>query len=174
MTTIALSLAGDIAADGLRCFGSERSRTDVQKITIVGRNVIYAYAGISALHAPIIAWFEAGHDPKNVPQFNSSDATHGWALLVIKKDGSMWSVGDEAPYPLEARAPFTLGSGADYAMGALHAGVSAKRAVEIAAKLDLHTGGDIQVVSIAETFMRRTQLVRNEKSGKNIIRLEAG
>lgn len=172
MTTIAYD-GVSVVADGLRCFGSERSRTDVQKIKIVGRNVIYAYTGISALHAPIIAWFEAGHDPKNVPQFHSSDAAHGWALLVIKKDGSVLTVGDEAPYPLECCAPFTLGSGADYAMGALHAGATARQAVEIAVKLDIHTGGDIQVVSIAETFMRKTQLMRNEKTGKNVIRLEA-
>lgn len=173
MTTIALSDAGDIAADGLRCFGSERSSTDAKKITIIGRHTIYAYAGLSAMQGPIIAWFEAGHDPKDVPQFRSADYAHGWHLLVIKKDGSMFSVSHEAPYPLEASAPFTLGSGADYAMGALHAGASARQAVEIAAKLDVHTGGTIQVVSIAETFMRKTHMVRDEKTGKNVIRLES-
>jgi ATP-dependent protease HslVU (ClpYQ) peptidase subunit len=42
------------------------------------------------------------------------------------------------------------GSGAPTALGAMHAGASAQEAVEIASKIDVWTGGDVQSMAIAE------------------------
>lgn len=46
--------------------------------------------------------------------------------------------------------PFALGIGSDYAMGAILAGASAERAVEIACELDTHCGGEIVVMEIPQ------------------------
>lgn len=41
-----------------------------------------------------------------------------------------------------------VGSGSDYAVGAVHAGASLEQAVAIAAKLDVGTGGEINVLEV--------------------------
>lgn len=49
---------------------------------------------------------------------------------------------------LKRTAPYAIGSGKAYAMGALIAGVSAVKAIHIAAQLDLHTNDKIQEYDI--------------------------
>lgn len=44
----------------------------------------------------------------------------------------------------------SIGSGSDYALGAMHAGACAEEAVEIAARLDPHTGGEIRSYAVGQ------------------------
>lgn len=50
--------------------------------------------------------------------------------------------------PIPVSAPFAIGSGADYAMGAMSMGAFASHAVEIASRFDPSTGAGVDVVTV--------------------------
>lgn len=83
-----------------------------------------------------IDWLERGKDG-DCPI--TSDRFCG---LILQHDGScLWvdHKGREEPTPL----PCAIGSGQDYAFGAMDAGVGPIRAVEIACERDIYSGGKI-------------------------------
>ena len=147
MTTIAVD-GKSIAADGRarNSWGGIVSES-VQKIIVKGRT-IYAVAGSKALVEPLIKWYESGHDPGNLPVCTDD---RGWSLLVIYKAGCALFT-RIAPYPELVEMPFALGTGTDYALGAMRAGASAAEAVRIACELDSGSGGEIQVIDIADAL----------------------
>ena len=55
---------------------------------------------------------------------------------------------DENLEPLTPSIPVAIGSGSDFAMGAMLAGATAKEAVKIACKLDSNSGGKIKTVTL--------------------------
>lgn len=65
----------------------------------------------------------------------------GVVELIVIKDSFL--IADE---PLDS--PCAIGSGGDYAEGAMHAGATAREAVEIAKNLDLYTGGEVHSILI--------------------------
>ena len=60
------------------------------------------------------------------------------------------------PFPLAGFAPFALGSGQTFAMGAMFAGANAIEAVRIAIRLDEGSGGE--VVAYDTTTMERVEV----------------
>ena len=147
MTTIC-SDGITIAGDGLACWGDEPvSRADL-KIEQRG-NRIFALSGASAMLPALIKWVDEGADVARVPAGIGPEVM--WSLLVIEKTGVCAYV-SKCPYASPMSYPISIGSGADYAMGAMHAGKTPREAVEIASKLDVWTGGDIQVIDIAEAL----------------------
>lgn len=87
------------------------------------------------------------------------DAFHAWAhgsgvkatmkdtrVLAVHEDGSIWTMGDGLIWTRLHVDCWAIGSGCDYALGAMHAGACAKAAVLIASKLDVHTGGGVDCV----------------------------
>lgn len=80
-------------------------------------------------------WFIQTYEGVGVPHFKDEDSEG----LIIRPDGSVLWVGFGGKI-VPVVAPYqAIGSGFRIAMGALAAGVSASRAVEIAAGLDAHT-----------------------------------
>jgi ATP-dependent protease HslVU (ClpYQ) peptidase subunit len=140
-----------IAADGLTVSGDEPMQYDAQKI-FVRHGRIYAISGAGAMAESLIAWHAAGADPKDVPP--TFPGGSGWGMLVISgwPDTVYEFFQSECPYPSRCPAVFTIGSGCDYALGAMKAGASAHRAVEIAAECSVRVGGRLQVVNIAEAL----------------------
>jgi hypothetical protein len=149
MTTIAISADGmSIAADGLSMNGwGGVCGLHCKKITHDGGKV-YAVSGVMALIEPLVEWYKAGHDPKNTPVCTSDSK---WSLIV-RDDGQWYLCTSDAPYPDVMELPAAIGTGCDYALGAMYAGATTKEAVEIACRLDSRTGGTIQVVNIAEAL----------------------
>jgi ATP-dependent protease HslVU (ClpYQ) peptidase subunit len=66
--------------------------------------------------------------------------------FILAVGGEVFDVADDLSVCRSEDGIYGVGSGSDYAIGALHAGAKPKRAVEIAAKLDVNTSGPIQVV----------------------------
>ena len=146
MTTIAIK-DGFICADSLTTFGHERSMQPAEKL-VVGSSAVYAISGLASIGAELVKWHEAGADPKQMPVIGSGEK---WALLVAKREGVfLYQV--DAPYPFQVRPPFGIGSGAEFAMGAMMAGASAERAVEIACRLSTNSGLPVQVINISEAL----------------------
>lgn len=91
----------------------------------------------------VLAWYEAGADVEKAPKFPENH----FRFLAVKPDGSAY-LGEDSFYlagPLSAEF-YAVGSGEQYAMGALHMGATATQAVRAAIDLDVWTGGEITVL----------------------------
>lgn len=140
MTTIAFdgkSLAGDTLGGG-GCFLYENG----DKL-FAHDGAIYGAAGERQAIEIFKEWIEAGAPRDRRPALNEEGC-----INVLKWDGNtLWCFENRlAPFPVSV--PHAIGSGCEKAMGALFAGADAKRAVEIAAQLDAHTGGKITTLAL--------------------------
>ncbi len=153
MTTIAYE-NGVLAADSLT---TSRS-TPYGYATKVGRGpegaYLYTAAGDTALAQRFRNWCKDGM-PGTAPAMQQSGReADGY---VFYPDHTFESYERDLPvYRLAVHVcPFghvwASGSGGELALGALFAGASARDAVCIAIKLDMHTGGDIHSRSFKET-----------------------
>lgn len=159
MTTIATD-GVTIAADGLRCSGDEPLSYAERKL-VVDSGVIYAFMGDFAAMPAAIAWHKAGADPREAPRhWDGPDG--GWTLIVIERGPKCTLYRSRLPYPDPHPFPQAFGSGCNFAMGALLAGASPRNAIEVASRLNVYTGGEIQVVNIAEALAGGTGLVEME------------
>lgn len=88
-------------------------------------------------------WFltgEVGVKPDLSP--TDDDAASG---LIIRPDGALWHIYKHGLVPVSA--PFlAFGSGADYALGAMAQGATAREAVAVAIRFDNGSGGEIDVL----------------------------
>lgn len=143
MTTIVTD-GQTIAADGMRTWNGELRGLSFQKLTVRG-NRIFAYCGSTPLMGPVIDWFEAGADPKAMPPHGDPD----WTLLIIDSMG-LRKASYVCAFPETFNYPFAIGAGGDYALGAVWAGATPRRAIELVSQHTSHTGGEIQVINIAD------------------------
>ena len=139
MTTIAYD-GKTLSVDSLASSGHITSRTHQKLFLGVGEFSAVAVCGSTAVYHPIVAWLKAGADPEAWSE--SWDA----AAWCVQKSGEV--VRYVSGYPEDVTSPDSDGSGGEYAIGAMIAGASATRAVEISASLDPFTGGDIRTFDI--------------------------
>lgn len=149
MTTIATD-GETMAADGLCTqHGTviDRNRVKVHRLED-GR--IVGGCGDTADNELVVEWLAAGAKSGEEPVI--SDA--GSVVLVLHPCGGV-DIIDRQCRPLRIPTPIAIGSGCDYAMGAMDAGASPERAVEIAAARNPNTGGKITVLGLKD---ERTEL----------------
>lgn len=152
MTTIAIDDQGFIAADGMRLWGGEIRGLDHPKIIVRVGN-IYAFTGLAPMMDVMIEWHINGAAAKDVPKVDGDD---GWTLVVIDNDrGEVAKFTSGCPYIERFKAPIAFGAGADIAYGAMLAGASARRAIEIVSQVTYHTGGTITEFEIAKVIAAR-------------------
>lgn len=117
------------------------------------QRVLVGFSG-SLLHARalLLHYVEAarvlGHPVTSMP---CSDGETG-SLIVIHLDGEQAKavlVCCNGGISDITGKPMACGSGGDYAMGAMYAGLGAHQAVEVAAQLDVFTGSKVESISIA-------------------------
>lgn len=138
MTTIAID-AVSVAADGRRTWGDQIAGDSWIKLRRQN-GMILGFAGPVPLFDPVVDWFLGGADPGSVPKYDNAE----WSLIIV--DGHPDGVAriiPACPFIERFSAPVAFGAGADYAIGAMLAGASAKRAIEIVASICTHTGGEI-------------------------------
>lgn len=138
MTTIAFDgklLAADTQITGNDCFVAGYGN----KIHKLSDGSYIAFAGSMNAMPAIIDYFETGKEPENKDvQFE---------CLHIDSTGIAHDYYNNMQKGF-AVIPWVGGSGAQIALSALHCGKNAYQAVELACKLDIRTGGDIQSVEI--------------------------
>ena|SRR3974390_3360906 len=141
MTTIAYK-NGILAADSRSTTDSEAGGSRVflcekifrKSVPVDGKltEVLLATAGESSAGMVFVDWFGSGKESP-AELFLTGDAD--FTVLVLQPDGlyeyDAYCRGTKILDPF-----YAIGSGAKAAMGAMHAGASAKRAVEIACKID--------------------------------------
>lgn len=137
MTTIAVK-DGVLAVDSL-VTQNDAAVGEADKARRLADGTVIAWCGEIGLMEVAFGWFEAGADYAAAPE----DLRHARGELVaMRADGSIETYHKARRDP--CRAPFhAAGSGARFALGAMAGGLSARRAVEAAATLDLFTGGTI-------------------------------
>lgn len=142
-----------IAADGLRMFGPEAHDTKVRKIKVVPPH-IYAFAGIVSVKDALIDWHVSGADPAKRPH---AGADQCWELLTLEerrspRDGERQLVisahSQATTYPCRPPGRFAVGSGVDYAIGAMLVGASPFDAIIAVSQLVPTIGGEI--ISLGE------------------------
>lgn len=135
MTTIAWD--GKVLASDRRrtLFNTKMPATKIFRAMVQGRDHLIGCAGESCEAIAFREWVVRDQmDPEKKPRM---DDVH----ILLVGDNGVIRVSDHRlqwiPIPLKAWA---IGSGADFAMGAMYAGKDAKRAIEIASELDRSTG----------------------------------
>lgn len=147
MTTIATD-GVTIAADGRACAGGIIVSERTKKI-VVSEGVIFALTGTEALFPALVDWIKKGADPAAVPKAHDPALT--WALTVISVAGA-FRYTHSMPHPDTIDYPFADGTGHEMAAVLMDAGKSPCEAVRLTCKRDIHSGGEIQVVNIAEAL----------------------
>lgn len=142
MTTIATD-GRTIAADGQSTCNGERLNSAAVKIK-TAHGSIYGMVGTAAVFDAAIQWHQTGADPEKVPKFGD------WTLLVISRARGLQWYSNDMPFSQSLPYPMAFGSGDKYALGALAAGMTPEKAVEIATRYDINSGGRIMVLDIAK------------------------
>lgn len=140
MTTIATdgkTMAGDGQAEACNTIIC----TSRAKVVRLSDGSLFGSAGRGADNIAMAKWLENGCDGKK-PGFKRFSGLH------LFPDGRLeyWSEDVDVPTPVDA--PCAVGSGMDFAIGAMLHGATPEEAVDIAAKRDPGTGGKITVLSL--------------------------
>lgn len=113
---------------------------DTEKVKVIrlddGR--LLGHTGYAYDIRPLAKWLNDGAKLEEVPKFNADC----FGAILLELDGTLTSLGHDGR-ACPSALPAAIGSGEEIAMGAMLAGASAKRAVEIACQLDMRSGGKI-------------------------------
>lgn len=158
MTTIAYR-SGVIAADSRETWESEAGGTtysECEKLfrrRIGKRDVVFGTAGGSYLGLVFIDWF--GKMDKEPPSIlRDAHLEEDFDVLILDR-GKVYTV-NHLCRPVEVVSPFTaVGSGRKAALALMHAGCGAKRAVEIACKVDPFSAPPIYTMAMPEYQPKR-------------------
>lgn len=144
MTTIVYK-DGVIAYDSRATNGDMISSDVIEKKRVVN-NVAFFFAGSLVDFDKLV---ECYFNPET-PEEMESDGT--CAIVVDNKKVFIVSIDSDSgrfwKQPLELFSKYTIGSGTPYAQAAMEMGADAKKAVQIAMKLDIRTGGKIKTYKI--------------------------
>lgn len=162
MTTIAYD-GYDLAADSQVTSGNEKV-TGVQKIheiQIKGKTYWIGLSGTTKYFKDVIAWTRRGctkPEPKVNGEVDGMLISYEGCVMILVDDGEniSWD---------EWHKPVAIGSGGQFAIGAMLAGKSAKQAVNIAAKVDTLTGGPVNVININPRKIRTKTKKETNKDG---------
>lgn len=154
MTCIAWDGA-TLAADKRACNGSlARTTTKIFCGRIHGFGALLGMSGDSGYGMMLVNWAQQG---MKIEQFPTAPAGQAATLLVILRGlpggTSPYEVEtyDTGPYGLQIHdRTIAIGSGRDFALGAMEMGATAELAVRAACKFDVYCGNGIDVLTVPE------------------------
>lgn len=130
----------------------------IQKEFIKGiktENYLCAYAGDVGFGEMFLEWVKNGMNPSDPPKTMINNSAEDLEALVIDKRGNvtLWNSAPSGmlPVSLGKISFYAIGTGAEFAFGAMEAGFTAKEAVEVAIKYDHNSGQPVKTIS----FKRR-------------------
>lgn len=138
MTTIACdgkSMAGDGQREACRTILT----TNAVKVQRLGDGRIVGTCGDTALATKLVDWLNGKGDK---PEGKAED---DFAALVLGHDGVIEYISGHC-IPTIVPAPVAVGSGMDFAIGAMEAGKTPFEAVQIACRRDPNSGGTITML----------------------------
>jgi ATP-dependent protease HslVU (ClpYQ) peptidase subunit len=81
---------------------------------------------------------------KAIGDYTTQSKDDGFDLLLVI-NGEVFQITNDFTLLRSNNGIYGIGSGADYAVGALMAGATVEEALKIAIKLDINSGGPIQI-----------------------------
>lgn len=170
MTTVAYK-DGVLAADRRVTFGAVKDAFSTKIAR--GQNGLIGVAGALTLSRRALRWFVEGETSER-PAFSLGDKIA--QAIIVRPSGALEFHDDAGWAQIETSQPYyALGTGAEFAYGAMASGASAVEAVEIASRFDLQSGDGVDSLAIktagCETLENNIiQAVaiaptRNEKTG---------
>lgn len=149
MTTIAYRdgvMAGDSRAYG---GGNELRGSKVKVVRLPDGTLVGVSSPVLGMARLVRDWVSAGM--REAPITPDADKK-GFDALVVTPDGQAVFVdGNWLKSDAVTGSFFAIGSGSQYAIGAMAAGKNAKEAVEIAAELDVWSSGPVYTVQHTST-----------------------
>lgn len=153
VTTIAFK-EGTLASDSLVSWVSEAgggTKYEAVKLYRVcgqlpGRpfdEMLIGIAGSVPTGQSFLEWVQRGGDP---PDSLVKDRAEMDALVVFKSTGEAVVTDGGGAVMLQGAPFYAIGSGRNAALAAMHAGCTANHAVEIACRIDLYSGGELQLM----------------------------
>lgn len=122
------------------------TKLTVTKLHQIDEYSAVAFAGGATNNRVMLDWFRNGRNPKKWPGELYDKETPSTAILV--DDGQLYLY-EGSPYPIEVEDEFcAFGSGAEVALGLLHAGRDALEAVARANELNIYCGGGMDYYKI--------------------------
>lgn len=146
------------ADNQLNCDGQKVKHRKITKHD----NVIIGHCGVSEAGEAFRLWFKIQQElSRGIKPEEHKDAhyprTDDFSAIVLGDNGKLLWYG-KLGYPVEIKDRFFgIGSGSEYALGAIHAGASLKEAVRIANKLDVNSGLGISSLSFKKKQSKRTK-----------------
>lgn len=154
MTTIVIT-ADEIAWESMQVLGEgTRNVSPIEKVRMVRRGVVMAFCGNVNCETRVWRWLKRGGHPDRFPKFDPKK--DDFEAVIIRSDGTLISYSEVCPDGAPVSAPYAIGSGAHYALGALEAFKltahvpSVTLAVQAAINLDVGSGGEIKSARIAD------------------------
>lgn len=143
-TTIAWS-GTELACDSQMTRGHSKLWTSHKIRRSDKRQATIAAAGDVYLIKKVMDQFMNTDQPMEDVKLKRLDPASGFQALIIYDNGKALFYDDDMENPIEIEAPFSFGSGADFALAALTEGKTAEQAIDLAKQLDIFTGGGVRV-----------------------------
>ena len=116
----------------------------IRRMIFNGESAIAGYSGTCTYAEAVLLWIEQGCQGIKPDKEKEDDSC---SLMVATRHGVTYFgdrfIGDDL-----GNVQWAIGSGCDYALGAMGAGASAKRAIEVATRFDIQTGMGIDVLTL--------------------------
>lgn len=136
-------------------------KTRITKLRALPNGGFFAGCGNHSICLQVFDWVVAGSKPADKP--NIDPEMGAFEAIVVKADGTAYVL-ESRLMPIEVEDDFAaIGSGGDFAMGAMKAGKGALEAAQIAADLDAFTGGPFHVVQLGQDSPAKPKRVRKKK-----------
>lgn len=114
----------------------------LKKITFRGEPAYVGCAGEIDQWATVLDWITTGCDKDKVPCIDAKC----FSVMVITKSKNVFYLNDGFYFYEMGKSKWAIGSGAEFALGAMAHGATAEEAVSIACTLDVNTGLGIDSV----------------------------
>lgn len=146
MTIIAVK-HGTMAADSASFTGSRREQSMRPKLYQRADGAIVGCAGAATSCHDMIDWFMGGEHEVSKPVLPQVEGE--LEALVLRPDGRVYRCSEDLRY-YEVGNLYAVGetTASAMTMGAMHAGATAREAVQIAINNTIYVGGEVQALSI--------------------------
>lgn len=129
--------------------------TTVRKIFRGPNGCLFGYCGTLSLGEEMRKWWLNGALPEKFPPANRDEKSY-CGLIVVLISGTVCRY-EMTPYPvILLDRILAWGSGADFALAAMHCGKSAEEAVRIACLYDINCGNGVDVLNLGSPSADRT------------------
>lgn len=132
-----------MAADGRTTAGTEIVNDRSVKLARLSDGSIVGWSGHAQDAAEAVLELDEAMAEGRKPQ----PAKGKYTLLRLRPDGTILHY-YERLVPVELQAPASIGSGGEYAKGAMLSGLDPKAAVKVAMKTDSASGGKVRTLSL--------------------------